>query len=204
MTPDPWGELLPGTADLPAAGLEAYAAELDRWNRAVRLVGPRELAGIRVQIADALAPFLLVPPLFPLLDIGSGAGLPALPLALAFPTQDIVCLEPLGKRVSFLRHAVRTLGLARVRVVQGRSEDTLRLHPELSQAFAGVTARAVADALALLHEARRFLLPDGRAFLLRGEEPPAQAQGWELDRDLPYPSLPGLGPRRLQVYRLAP
>lgn len=203
MTPDPWQALLPGTTDLPAARLEAYAAELRRWNRAVRLVGPRDLTGIRLQIADALAPFLLVPPPFPLLDIGSGAGLPALPLALAFPTQDVVCLEPLGKRVSFLRHAVRTLGLGRVRVVQGRSEDALRLHPELAQAFAAVTARAVADAAALLREIRRFLRPDGRAFLPRGAESPAQAPGWELDRDLAYPPLPGLGPRRLQIYRLA-
>jgi len=203
VTSGAWHALLPGAAELPVAGLEAYAIELERWNRAMRLVGPRDLPGIRLQVADALAPFLLVPPPFPLLDIGSGAGLPALPLALSFPGEEVVCLEPLGKRVTFLRHAARTLALQRVHIVQGRSDGACRAHPELARAFASVTARAVADAALLLGEARPFLRPRGEVFLPRGDEPPPEAPGWELLRDVAYPPLPGLGPRRLQVFRLA-
>lgn len=203
--PPPWRHLFPVAApgSLPWAGLEAYARELARWNRSLRLVGPRDLPGIRVQIADALCPFLLVPPPFPLLDIGSGAGLPALPVALCFPGAPVFCLEPLAKRVSFLRHAGRVLGLAALHVLPGRMEDASR-RPELRGFFAAVTARAVADPLVLLAGARPFLREDGQAFLLRGPAPPPAVPGWELHRDEQYPAPPGLGPRRLAVYRLAP
>lgn len=199
-----WRELFPFPvpASLPWEGLEAYARELERWNRSMRLVGPRDLPGIRLQIADALCPFLLAPPAFPLLDIGSGAGLPAIPVALRFPGEPVFCLEPLAKRVSFLRHAVRTLGLTAVQVIAARTEEVGRLHPHLQGFFAAATARAVSDPVALLASARPFLRWDGIAFLLLGPEPPPAAAGWKLFRDLEYPSPPGLGPRRVAVYRL--
>ncbi|MEW6490770.1 MAG: RsmG family class I SAM-dependent methyltransferase [Thermodesulfobacteriota bacterium] len=204
-TPAPWRGLFPFPVpdSLPWQGLETYARELERWNRSLRLVGPRDLSGIRVQIADALCPFLLVPPAFPLLDIGSGAGLPAIPIALCFPGTPVFCLEPLAKRVSFLRHAARVLGLPALHVLAARMEDTSR-HPQLLGSFATATARAVADPAALLAGARPFLRPDGQAFLLRGPEPPPEISGWELLRDLEYPPPPGVGPRRLAVYRLVP
>ncbi len=148
--------------------LERYAQELERWNRAVRLVGPKDLPGIRVQIADALWPFLLHPPRFPLLDVGSGAGLPALPVAVAFPGAPITCLEPQGKRVSFLRHAVRAVGLEGVRVAQGRAEEAAARDPTLREAFATVTARAVGSAEELLALAGPYLSPGGTVFLPGG------------------------------------
>lgn len=203
MTDASWPGLFPPAlaGGLPSEGLEAYAQELARWNRTVRLVGPRDLGGIRLQIADALYPFLRVAPHFPLLDIGSGAGLPAIPLALAFPGQSVVCLEPLGKRVSFLRHAVRTLALPGIRVVQARAEEALGPNPELRGAFASATARAVANPVALLKAAHPFLAAAGRVFVLRGPGVAASHPGWELLEDVEYPPPPGLGPRRLQIYR---
>lgn len=180
--------------------LERYARELERWNRAVRLVGPRDAAGIRVQIADALWPFLRHPPRFPLLDVGSGAGLPALPLAVAFPAGAITCLEPLEKRVSFLRHALRTLGLGGVRVVRGRAEDAATRDPTLRAAFATVTARAVGSAAALLAAAAPYLAAGGAVFLPRGEEEPAPSPCWALLLDERYDGPRGVGRRRLHVY----
>lgn len=202
--PPPWRELFPFPVpdSLPWPGLETYARELERWNRSMRLVGPRDLSGIRVQIADALCPFLLVPPAFPLLDIGSGAGLPAIPVALCSPREPVFCLEPLAKRVSFLRHAARVLNLTALHVLAARMEDASR-RPELLGFFATATARAVADPAALLAGARPFLRTDGQAVLLLGPEPPPEVPKWELLRDLEYPPPPGLGPRRLAVYRLA-
>ncbi|MDW7708972.1 MAG: RsmG family class I SAM-dependent methyltransferase [Deferrisomatales bacterium] len=203
MTPGEWDRLLRPDlrAALPWERFETYARELERWNRSVRLVGPRDLPGIRLQIADAVLPFLLVPPRFPLLDIGSGAGLPALPIALAWPGAVVVCLEPLGKRASFLRHAVRVLGLGRVRVVQSRHEEALREQPELAGSFASVTARALAAPHSLLKSARPFLAPSGDVFLLLGSGPAEPPIGWSSVEDLEYPPPPGAGPRRLQVYR---
>lgn len=203
-TPANWRGLFPFPVpdSLPWQGLETYARELERWNRSLRLVGPRDLPGIRLQIVDALCPFLLEPPAFPLLDIGSGAGLPAIPVALCCPGEPVFCLEPLTKRVSFLRHAARVLGLTALHVFPARMEDASRL-PELLGSFATVTARAVTDPVALLAGARTFLRAEGKAFLLRGAELPPEITGWKLLRDLEYPPPPGLGPRRLAIYHLA-
>lgn len=203
MSGGPFGALAACREGLRLDRLEEYARELERWNRAVRLVGPRDLPGIRVQIADALWPFLLHPPRFPLLDVGSGAGLPALPVAVAFPGAPIACLEPQGKRVSFLRHAVRALGLEGVRVVQGRAEEAADRDPSLREAFATVTARAVGSAGELLALAAPYLAPGGTVFLPRGDEEPAHAGGWDLLLDEPYAGPEGVGIRRLQLYARA-
>jgi 16S rRNA (guanine527-N7)-methyltransferase len=187
-----------------AAGLEAYAGELLRWNRAIRLVGPHDASGIRTQIADALAPFLFFPPPFPLLDIGTGAGLPAIPIALVFPGAEITCIEPLAKRVSFLRHILRSLRLPGIRVVHGRAEAALVQHPELAESFRSVTARALAAPKPLLQLARSFLVPGGLALLPRGPERASPQPGWELLADREHPSPAETGSRRLHVYRAAP
>ncbi len=206
----PWALLSERRPNLDEEGLEAYAAELCRWNRAIRLVGPKDLDGIRVQIADALLPFLLVPPEFPLLDIGSGAGLPGIPIAIAFAggtlsgspagVSPIVCLEPNGKRASFLRHAARHRRLSHVGVVEARAEEACGSSPELRGAFRTVTARAVAEPEAVLALAAPFLAAGGRVVLPRGEEEAARIEGWRLCLDLPYRGPEGVGGRRVLSY----
>ena len=201
MTPSPWPDLLPGLPPGTESRLEAYARELERWNRTIRLVGPRGLSGIRVQVADALSPFLFHPPPFPLLDIGTGAGLPAVPIALTFLLAEITCLEPLAKRVSFLRHALRVLHLPGAVVIQARAEEATARHPALAGSFAAVTARALAATPLALQVARPFLRPRGLVLLPRGPETAVPLPGWELVMDAEHPAPPGVGPRRLHVYR---
>lgn len=192
--------LLAAAPGLDVGLLGRYGEEILRWNRAVRLVGPRDPGGVDVQIADALYPFLLRPPSFPLVDIGSGAGLPAIPIAVAFPGATVLCVEPLAKRASFLRHAARVLGLGGVRVLACRAEEAVVREPGLGGAFSCATARAVSDVPTLLALARPFLAAEGRAFLPRGGESPPAVAGWALAEDLPYPFLPTVGLRRLAVY----
>ena len=216
MTPeDPYGVLRAVREDLDWATLDAYAKELERWNRSIRLVGPKRLDGIRVQIADALLPFLLARPGFPLLDIGSGAGLPGIPLAIAFrpalsslpvdsfSSASLVCLEAQAKRVSFLRHVVRELGLRGVRVVEGRAETSFLEDPSLAGAFATVTGRAVADPEHLLRLARPFLAPRGQVLLPRGEAAAPAIHGWRRILDREYEGPAGLGRRRIVSYARA-
>lgn len=196
-------------ADLDFEALEGYAVELERWNRSIRLVGPKDLEGVRVQIADALLPFLHVVPAFPLLDIGSGAGLPGLAIAAGLRKRweggstQIVCMEPQGKRVSFLRHGIRHLGLKGVEVVGERAEDALGKRPELGGYFLTVTARAVSEPGVLLSLAAPFLAVGGRTILPRGAELPINAEGWRLTMERSYEGPAGVGARTVHVYARA-
>lgn len=166
--------------------LDCYVAELVRWNKAIRLVGPYDEDGIAEQVVDALLPFKYCPPSFPLLDIGSGAGLPAIPLAVGFPGHEVVCIEPRTKRVSFLRHAARTLGLEKVRVFEGRAEEVIADEPALEGHFRCVTARAVADVETLLNWALPYLSPEGMVVLGRGVERLPTPGGWRLESAKEY------------------
>jgi 16S rRNA (guanine527-N7)-methyltransferase len=204
VSADPWGPLETPGAELPRPALDRFVEELLRWNLAIRLVGPRDRAGIQMQVVDAVLPFLHLPPRFPLLDIGSGAGLPGIPLALLHPHSDILCMEPRTKRVAFLRHVCRTLGLSHVRVLAHRTSEALGADPALAGSVLTATARAVADVPSLLDAARPFLAPEGRVLLPRGGQlPGALPPGWECTRCLPYAAPKPLGSRSVQEFRPA-
>lgn len=201
MNNDPFLPLALKLPSLDLGKLEAYACEIHRWNASIRLVGPRDLGGVRLQVADSLYPFLSFNPGFPLLDIGSGPGLPGIPLAIAFPNAlEIVCVEPRLKRISFLRHAARTLGLQNVRIINGRISDVERDFPELLGSFETATARAVSDVVTLLGWAAPFLSKDGRVFLPRGEDAAPDVPGWRKLIDSKYDFISDMGCRRLAVY----
>ncbi|HSH69866.1 MAG TPA: 16S rRNA (guanine(527)-N(7))-methyltransferase RsmG [Deferrisomatales bacterium] len=201
MTKDPWAPLAALHAQLPRGRLDRYVDELERWNRTIRLVGPRDRAGIRLQVIDAVLPFLHLPPRFPLLDIGSGAGLPGIPLALLHPQGTILCMEPRIKRVAFLRHACRVLALNNVQVIAERTSGALLADPSLAHCVLTATARAVADVPSLLEAAAPFLAPEGRVVLPRGgEDKSPPPPGWERSRCLPYVAPKPLGSRSVQEF----
>lgn len=182
-----------------AARLAAFLNLLEQWNRVHNLTGIRDRTElIERHLAESLAltPYLRGPRVA---DIGTGAGLPGLPLAICAPELAFTLIESRRKRVNFLRHVVLTLGLGNVSVAHGRAED-LDLPP-----FATVLARAVAPPAELLDVARPLIAPGGRLVLLtaatRGREivalardfieVPADARGLAssivvLDRSLPY------------------
>ena len=97
----------------------------------------------------------------PILDVGSGAGFPGLPLAIARPDWSFVLMEPRRKRQSFLEMAVARLGLRQVRVLGGRIQDAP------SQTFAHVVTRATFADDATLLSTRRWLQPGGSLLAYR-------------------------------------
>ncbi len=102
------------------------------------------------------------------LDVGSGAGLPGIPLAILRPDLRITLLEPLLRRSEFLTEVVDELGLAdRVTVERGRAEM-------ISGSFGAVTARAVAPLGKLISLTRRLFLPDGELLAMKGATAPAE------------------------------
>jgi 16S rRNA (guanine527-N7)-methyltransferase len=126
---------------LDALGL--YLEELLLWGRRVNLIGLRSRERICVELlADSLAPVPWIPQKGALLDVGSGAGLPGIPIKIVRPHLEVVLLEPSAKKQSFLRHVVRVLGLQGIRTIRGRAE---RPDQEIETgAYEVVTARAVA------------------------------------------------------------
>jgi 16S rRNA (guanine527-N7)-methyltransferase len=95
-------------------------------------------------------------------DIGAGAGLPGIPLAIVEPGLSVVLVEARAKRVSFLRAVVRNLGLPNAEVLDGRAETLARERPELQGRFDVAVARAVAGPEVLWGLARPYLKPGGR------------------------------------------
>ena len=139
--------------------LAEYTALLDRWNRAQRLVGWRtasELARRGLRDAWTAAAHLAeqVPSAVPIVDLGSGAGLPAVVFAVAFPGREVHLVDVRRKRAAFLRDVVRQLGLSTVSVHHGRVAD-LRA-AGLVEPGAVLSARAFLPPGLLVLEAARW------------------------------------------------
>ncbi|MGN6335532.1 16S rRNA (guanine(527)-N(7))-methyltransferase RsmG [Mycobacterium sp.] len=130
------------------------------------LLGPREVARIWDRhILNSAAIAELLHPGERVIDIGSGAGLPGIPLAIARPDLDVVLLEPLLRRSEFLNEVVDELGLA-VEVVRGRAEE-----PEVRNRFGerdAAVSRAVASLDKLTKWSLPLLRPGGRMLAIKG------------------------------------
>jgi len=143
-----------------------YLAELERWNATARLTSYRSAQGrvLHLILESLLLLPLLPPDPSPMLDIGSGAGVPGLILKLARPPLLVTLIEANRRRANFLRHLVRTLSLSGVTVLQARAE-LLAEEPGLVGSFRVVTLRAVARVDRALALARPFIAPEGRIIL---------------------------------------
>ncbi|MES1943999.1 glucose-inhibited division protein B [Salinisphaera sp. PC39] len=146
-----------------------YLKQLESWNRTYNLTAVRKPADMVVRhLLDSLAaaPYIAGDSVA---DIGSGAGLPGIPLALALPRKSFTLVESNGKKAAFLRHVVRTLALDNVDVVQRRSED---YRP--ARGFDTVVCRAFAAADEAVRLAGHLCAPDGRFVLMKGRDPAAE------------------------------
>lgn len=193
-----------GLALPPAASerLAAYLALIARWNEVYNLTAVRDPAEmVRKHLLDALAvlPHLVAERL---VDIGSGAGIPGIPLAIARPELEVTLLESNGKKARFLGTVQRELGLENVQVVQARAESW---RPDAAPDAA--IARAVASLNELGALARPWLPAGGRLYALKGPGIEAELEhlpaGFELVAVHPL-AVPGLAAeRRLVVLRKA-
>lgn len=148
---------------LPAR-LAAYLRLLEQWNRAYNLTAVREPAQmVPRHLLDSLSvlPWLRGASL---LDVGSGAGLPGIPLALARPDLAVTLLDGNGKRSRFMTQAVLELGLDNVTVVQARVEDWHAPAP-----FACVISRAFAALAEFVEVAGRHCAADGHLLAMKGQ-----------------------------------
>jgi 16S rRNA (guanine527-N7)-methyltransferase len=149
-----------------AERLAVYAALVLAANRRVNLTGAKDGTAFAAHITDALTLAADVAAGGgPLIDVGSGNGIPGIPLALATGIR-VTLLEPIKKRAVFLAHALAELGLEGD-IITARAEDAAR-DPAYREHFATATARAVAAAPTVAELTVPFLAARGRALLQRG------------------------------------
>ena len=147
----------------------AYAQKLANDSDELGLLGPRELDKIWSRhILNSAVVAELVKPGELVADVGSGAGLPGIPMAIAAPDTDFVLIEPMDRRASWLQEVVDELELENVEVVRARAEEV-----EGGQ-FEVVTARAVAALDKLLRLCVPLLKPGGRVIALKGSKAPEE------------------------------
>jgi 16S rRNA (guanine527-N7)-methyltransferase len=151
--------------ELPAgarASLLDYLDLIVRWNKAYNLTAVRDPAGMVTRhLLDSLAvlPFVRGQTLA---DLGSGAGLPGIPLAIARPGLKVTLVDSNGKKARFLREAARALPLPNVKVEQVRVE-------ELQGRFDCITARAFASLADMLARGGHALAPEGVWLAMKGQ-----------------------------------
>ena len=149
--------------------LIGFLTLLLRWNQTYNLTAVRDPeAAVTRHLLDSLAvlPYLTGSPV---LDLGSGAGLPGIPLAIAVPSHRFVLLDGNGKKIRFVRQAALELGLSGVEAVQARMES---YRPQ--QKFATIISRAVAELETLWRAAEPLLATPGRVLLMKGRRPEAE------------------------------
>lgn len=156
----------------PGAGerLLDYVELLARWNAAYNLTAvrdPAEMVTRHVLDSLAIAPFVHGETLA---DLGTGPGLPGLVLAIAAPRRETLLVDSNGKKVRFLREAIRSLKLVGVRAVQARVED-------VPGQFDCVTARAFASLADMLALGGHLLAPNGTWLAMKGKPDDAELAG---------------------------
>jgi len=160
--------------------LLAYLALLDRWNRTYNLTAVRDPADMVARhLLDSLAMLPFVGD-GALADLGTGPGLPGIPLAIARPQLQVTLVESNGKKARFLREAVRTLQLRNARVAESRIESL-----DEPAAYDAITARALATLPLIVELGGPLLKPTGRLLAMKGarpdEEIAALPGGWRVD-----------------------
>ena len=191
------------------AAFECYESELLSWNNRFNLTAIQDPTQVQAKhFLDSLSclPVMREAMVEKIIDVGSGAGFPGLPLKIVLPQIHLTLVESVGKKVSFLKHMIGVLGLQNIEVVNERVE-VLGQQPQHRQKYDWAIARAVA-VMPVLAE---YLLPlvrmGGRMLAMKGQNAPAEAQtadrafrilGGHLRRLVPV-TLPGVTEERYLV-----
>ena len=174
--------------------LLAYVTLLAQWNRVHNLTAVQDpLEMIERHILDSLSvlPFIRVTQ--SLLDVGAGAGLPSIPLAIMLPELSVTAIDATAKKVSFMHQAKAELGLTGLTIVQGRVEKT-RL-----PAFGQIIARAFSSLAQLVLCTQHLLQTHGEWLAMKGQYPHSELE--QLLVECPQVSLVDVTPLHISSFQ---
>ena len=172
--------------------LATYCTELLRWSARINLVAKAPLREIwETHFLDSLSLLRVLPPLGStqqsLLDIGTGAGFPGLALKAARPELPVILVEPRQKRVSFLRHVIRTLGLKDIEVLCGRLEKNSGEVDGRTLAVPIITSRAFTNIGEFLLHTAAVNPTGGQVICMKGPRAEEEIATWRLAQpESPY------------------
>jgi 16S rRNA (guanine527-N7)-methyltransferase len=189
------------------SAFERYSQELIAWNQRVNLTGIIEPDEILVKhFLDSLSIFQVLPKPssnLSLIDVGSGAGFPGLPLKIVMPDLRLTLLEATRKKTAFLQHIVQVLDLTGVTVLTGRAEEAGH-RPDQRESYDVAVARAVAPLLVLVEYSLPLVKIGGRVTVQKGQHPADEIKaaanalgilGGKVGQILPV-AVPGLAAER--------
>ena len=169
-----------------------FAQNLLEWNTTHNLSGAKNIAQVESNLMDSILPLSFVPPFSRCLDVGSGAGFPAVAMALCRPSVDFYLCEPRAKRVAFLSFISQKLGLKNIHIYKKRVESlidsSISSNPkssaqvcishknlkssaqDFSKFFPLITSRATMDTQSLIKATQNLLSPNGSWLFFKGSK----------------------------------
>jgi 16S rRNA (guanine527-N7)-methyltransferase len=183
---------LPGQAE---SKLLDYLVLLTKWNRVYNLTAIRDEHEMVVQhLLDSLVVLKHLPEAIAIIDVGSGAGLPGIPLAIARPDRAVTLVEAVQKKSVFQQQAKIQLGLANVNIFCGRVQNMVGADDHKV-----VISRAFAELAEFIRTSGHLVASGGRLYAMKGmmpnDEIAALPYGWQIFANIPL-SVPGLAAQR--------
>lgn len=182
---------------------DRYLQLLLKWTKTYNLTAITDPAEIKIKhFEDSLAPLPFLPNPCRLLDIGTGAGFPGIPLKIKRPDLEVVLLDSRRKKIAFCEAVIRELGLKGVQAVQCRAED--KKNQQKLGRFDVVISRATFSIADFLKIVRPYLKEGGRAIAMKSRdwsEEKAKLEGWERVNVFDYALSKSLGARSLLFFK---
>lgn len=203
-----WGRLIAtgaaalGTQVNPAQieALACHAAELVKWNKKINLTRISDPADMALKhYVDSLACIPYIPEDANVLDIGTGGGFPGIPLAVVARPRSVLMIDSVGKKISFLQHAIRLMGLTNARARHVRAQE-MQAQVTYHEFFDRVVCRALADIVQIVDLAFPLLKPGGMVVALKGRIDRVVQESRRLET--PGQEMPGPVDMQITTYRL--